>query len=447
MQKFTDKYIFNWEILSNAIVGFELEFYTNKSYYVLLTLLNEYLDPIKVHGFRNYHSKMKTDENNFKIEPDLSGGDDMVELITGPMSYNDSKIILLKILKFMRMYTQTTDKCSLHINISFEDKDIVKLNPLKIIINVDEDYIYKLFPDRKNNYYATSVKNMIPYKDYDFVKNDLKMIENNIEYSDSKYKGINISTITKGRLEFRYIGGKDYHLKTKEIIELLDYFIILTYNSIDDVITSDEKKKLYSYLSDNISNFKHFKNLDNFIAEFPSIKLKVDKDDTYSILKSYYNKIYNTIYDLIHNIDNLKDCIINYDTDSNKIEVVDANFKGILEIMGIRFINCNISNGIFTNCEFIDTEISDTHLYKCEIKSTEVYNTKLEGCKVDQTSILINCYFANGLLDGNMTSGIFRSGKIGQFGYLDNDVEIVSGKNYFYNKNTDNTSTKKMSKK
>ena len=51
MKKFSEKYINNWDILQNAVVGFEFEFYADKSYYKLLEHLNNVLNPIKISGF------------------------------------------------------------------------------------------------------------------------------------------------------------------------------------------------------------------------------------------------------------------------------------------------------------------------------------------------------------------------------------------------------------
>jgi len=450
MQKFTDKYINNWDILTKSIIGFEFEFYTERSYYKLLELLNRELYPIKVHGFRKYHSKMEVDKDNFKIEPDLSGGYDMVEMISGPMTYVDSKIILLKILSILKDYANTNEKCSLHINISFDDeyKEIENLNPLKILLNVDEDLIYDLFPNRKDNFYAMSVKNMIPFKDFDFIGSGANIIENNIELPDTKYRGININKVKEGRLEYRYIGGNGYHLETKKILELLDYFVLLSWNCIDTSIDKNDKKELLSYLNTNINNFKKFKKVENFIAEFPTIQLEVDKEDTMIIVKTYYGYMYEDIYELIQNIYNLDNCIINYDTSDRKIEVIDADFKAILDIENIRFINCTINSGRFKHCDFIDSELKNNHLHNCEIRGGDIFNAKLENCNVDQTSIIRDSYFYGGLLNGTMESGVFRAGKIGEFGELEKDVKVITdGDNYFGFTQTDDNKGKSFNSK
>lgn len=440
MQKFTDKYINNWKILTKSIIGFEFEFFTERSYYKLLEILNRELYPIKVHGFRKYHSKMKVDNNNFKIEPDLSGGYDMIELITGPMHYNNAKLILLKILNFLKKYANTNEKSSLHINISFDDqsKNIQKVNLLKIILNVDEDIIYDKFPERKNNFYAMSVKNIIPFKDFDFIGSASNIIENNIELPDTKYRGINLNKVKDGRIEFRYIGGNNYHLKSKDILELLDYFIILTWNSINEPINNDDRKKLLNYLSKNINNFKKFKKIENFISEFPSIQLEIDKNSSIVMLKSYYGYFFDDLYELIINVYNLSDCIINYDSTNKKLEIIDADIKAILDVKFIKFINCNITSGRFIDCNFEDCEIKNNHLHKCNIKNSEIYNSKLENCIADQSTIITDSYFYGGLLDGIMTSGVFRSGKIGNYGTLEKNVKIITDNDNYFGISYDN---------
>ena len=441
MDKFTNKYIGHFDILKKSVIGFEFEFYTERSYYKLLELLNRELSPIKVWGKRKYHSDMEVDEYNFKIEPDLSGGPNMVELITGPMPYNNAKLILLKILKILQEYAKTDDKTSIHINISFDknetDKTLDHLNKLKLIINTDEDLVYKYFPTRKNNFYAKSVKRLIPFKGYDYVNDAINILINNIQLPDTKYYGINIKEAYNGRLEFRYVGDKDYQFKTREIMELMDYFISLTWNSIDEEMDDDDIKKLRGFLEENINNFKNFTKLENFIAEFPTIQLEVDKDEAFVVVKSYYSTIYTKIYDIIKNIYNLNNCIINWDTDTKMLELVDADFQTIFDLGNMSFIDSNANGGTYNDSQFINCEIKNAHLHNCTFISCDVYNCKMENCNVDQTSMLKNCYYYGGNMNGEFKSGVFRSGKIGEYGVLGDDVRIVTDMDSYFNTSID----------
>jgi hypothetical protein len=437
MDKFSNKYISQFDILKKAIVGFEFEFYCDRSYYKLLELLNRELSPIKVHGRRKYHSDLEVDELNFKIEPDLSGGPSLVELISGPMPYNNAKLILLKIMKILQIHATTDDKCSLHINISFDkdltDKTLDQLNKLKLILTVDEEMVYKYFPTRRNNFYAKSIKKLIPFKGFDFVGDAINILINNIKLIDTKYYGVNIKEAYNGRLEFRYIGDKDYQFKTREILELMDYFISLTWNSIDTKLDNDDVRKLRVFLDENINNYKNFNKLESFISEFPTIQLEIDKNDNFITVKSYYQQIYDEMYDIIKNIFNLSNCIINYDTDNKKLELVDADFKTIFDLNNINIIDSNANGGTYNDCVFISCEVRNAHLHGCKIVGTDVTNSKMENCNVDQTSMLKGCYFYGGELDGEMKGGVWRSGHVGQFGTLDNDVKISSDADSYFN--------------
>lgn len=437
MDKFTNKYIGSYDILKKAIIGFEFEFYTDRSYYKLLELLNRELDPIKVHGRRKYHSDLEVDEYNFKIEPDLSGGPNMCELITGPMPYHNAKLILLKICKILQIYAKTDEKTSLHVNISFDknltDKTLDQINKLKVILNVDEDIVYKFFPTRKNNFYAKSVKRLIPFKGYDYVNDAINILINNIQLPDTKYYGINIKEVFNGRLEFRYIGDKDYQFKTKEILELTDYFVSLTWNSIKTELNVDDINKLRKILQDNINNFKNFITLENFVSEFPTIQIEIDKNDNFIIVKSYYSNIYSKIYDIIKNIYNLNNCIINWDTEKKILEIVDASFKTIFDLKSINIIDCNVNNGTYNDCTLINTDIKNAHIHNCTLISCQIYNCKLENCYTDQFSSLENCYFYGGNMNSDFISGVFRSGKVGEFGKLGDDVKIVTDMDSYFN--------------
>lgn len=449
MKKFSDYYINYSEILKHAIVGFEFEFYTDKPYYKLLEILNYELKPIKVHGFKVYHSSFTPDEKNFKIEVDNSGGSDMLELITGPLPYPDCKITMLKILKILQDFAYTTDKCSIHINISFDDKaekNLYDLVPIKLLLDVDEDKIYELFPERKNNYYAKSVKKIIPFKGYTQTTDSVDLILSNLELPNTKYYGINIKEYTRGWLEYRYIGDTDYQFKTKEILYLLDYFILLTWNNINVELDENDKEKILDYLNFNISNFKKFLKYDDFIAEFPSIKIEIDKDDNEIIVKSYYDKLYNNLYELLMNSYNVSDAIINYDSETQRTEVIDTLIKGIFDIKYLDFVQCQIIDGTFYKCNFYNCDIKNSHLENCTINNCEVFNCKVTDTNVDSESTMNNVYYYGGVMDGEMISGVMRGGTIGPNGIIGDEVKLITDNNYFgistsdvnYNKKTKN---------
>jgi hypothetical protein len=449
MKIFSNEYISDFNKLKNAIIGFEFEFYTERSYFKLLELLNNTLSPIKVHGFRKYHSKFKPDENNFKIEPDLSGGPELVELVTGPIPYVNSKLILLKILKVLDVYARTDEKCSIHINISFDDVDDGKvlnnLNKLKLILKVDEDLIYRYFPNRKNNIYSKSVKSLIPFKGFDFSINAVDLVQSNIQLPDTKYYGINFRSVEKGRLEWRYIGGLDYHKKSADIINLMDYFISVTWECLNEKLDEEDLEKLKKYLFENINIFKTFSSYDEFIAEFPTIDVQVDKLSDYNIVKSYYDKVYDKIHDMFRNIYELKNCIINLDIETNRIELVQGIFKTIFDLDDIDFIECSMNSGRYNSCNIISSEVVNGTISGGEIIDSDITNCKLEHVKrIDNDSVVSDSHLYMCNIDGKITGdSILRMCKIGPNAVIDDSVRIVTDMNNYFNTKMDQTSSKK----
>ena len=439
MKKYSETFINNADILKKSQLGFEFEFFMKDlSYYKTLEILNQLFNPIRVHGFKKYHPDFKPSNTDFIITPDLSGGANMVELVTGPLSYYEAKFYLIKILKFIQEYGYTTEKSSIHFNISFQpefDKDLNDLNILKLILNVDEEEIYRVFPSRKNNVYAKTVKKVIPYKEYDFNSIPIDIVKNNIRVPEDKYYGINFLHVNNPketqRLEFRYIGGKDYEKNIGQIIYFMDRFVIDVHDSIEASFTDQDIEDLEGYLDLNISNFKNFSKYDNFIVDFPTVSLQVDQNYTYDLVNAYYDKIFPKLHILVDSTDSLKDCIINYVTGTQKIEIIDGVVKSTQNIRDFDFINCRISDGIFEGCSFVNSEIKNSQTIKSKIYGTNVTGSKILNCNVEASEIH-DCFFQGGFLNGDMYGGILRGGKLGPYANISSDTKIVTETGSFF---------------
>lgn len=439
MRKYSEKFLNDQNLLKFARIGFEFEFYMKDlSFYKTLEILNQYLSPVKVWGFRKYHSDFTPDDKNFKIEPDLSGGANMVELVTGPLEYFQAKFFMNKILRFIQTYGYTNEKCSIHFNLSFmenSDKNLNDLNVLKLILGLDEEEIYYVYPSRKNNVYAKSIKNIIPFKDYDFNNVPIDIIKNNLGLPDDKYYGVNFLHINNQRetqrLEFRYIGGKDYEKNIGDISYFLDSFVKIVYNSIDAQFTKEDIQNLEEYLEKNITNFKNFSKYDNFLIEFPTITLQVDQNYSYDLINAYYGRIYEKLFEIIHSMDSLKDCIINFVTESQKIEIIDGNIKGIKNLKNIDFVNCQMSEAIFDSCSIINSELVNCQVIKSQIWGSDIRNSKVLNTSSESTE-LHNCYFMGGYLNCDMIGGVLRSGKLGPYANVSSETKIISETDNFF---------------
>ena len=449
MKRYSDKYINSYKILKNAVIGFEFECYFNTSYYKTLENLNNELPDVNMHGFRKYHSNFEVDSKNFKLERDLSGGVNMAEIITGPLDYFTAKHYLVKILKFIQKYGYTNDKSSIHINLSFVDKDMKNINIIKQIINTNEDEIYNVFPSRKNNIYAKSIKKIIPFRDYDYSNISIGNIINTVRLPDDKYYGINFTHIVNPnqnnkRLEFRYMGGEGYESKVGDIIEIMDKFIINTYNNIGVGLDDGDIEKLNVFLSDKINVFKSFQTYDTFLVEFPKVKLSIDQNSSYDYVSSYFSHIQKRIYTLMESIDNIDECIINFYTIEQKLEIINAKFKGVFRLDDFVFVDCDIADAILNKCELHGCNVHNSHITNSSLNKCDVYYSKI--IKTDSIICKItDSYYDSGFMDSIMVGGVLRSGEIGPHANVSKETSVVSydNDNFFGNKDDDESSDKK----
>lgn len=431
MNSFNTKYINDYKDLSKAIIGLEIEFYSNHSYIKTLELLNLEFSNYEIWGINQYHSNFEVTDKIFKIEPDYSGGSEMIEFITGPMPWTQAQLVLITALTWIKNNGYTDEHSSIHINISFTDLNVTEMNPIKLILNIDENYIYELFPDRRNNIYAKSVKWIVPFEDWLDPETALNHIIQSVQIADdTKYYGINVQKRINGFLEYRYIGGKDYHLKIDYIIELMNYFILQTRNSFLP-LNDEDNIKLFAYLDENINWLKQYKTYDDFLANIDGIKLEYDKSDNYKQIRNNWERFNKQLFKIIKNSDKITGAMINYNSETKRIEIIDANINEIHDIYNVDFIDCRINNCTLFNCDIIDTSINSGHLYSCNIYGSVINNCKVMNCKASDYTELVNCLFDGGQLDCIMKNGVFRSGHILSNAEIDSTVKMANKETFW----------------
>lgn len=427
MNSFNSRFINNWKELQHARVGMEFEFYSNYSYIKTMELLNLEFQPIEVWGFNQYHTDFEVTDKRFKIEPDYSGGSDMVELITGPMYWADARLVLIKMLNYIKKHGYTDDHCSIHINISFDDVEVYNIEPIKLILNFNEDFVYEKFPSRRNNIYARSIKWIVPFEDWEDSETALNSTIQSLQIpDDTKYYGINLQKKWQGYLEYRYIGGADYENKIDDILSLMDYFILQTRKAIVEPLLPEDNIKLLSYLEENINWFKQYKTYDDFLANIDGINVEIDQIGEYNMIKMSWDKFKDKLFQVIKSCDSINNLTINYNSTTNRLELVDGLINNVHYLTGVDFIDCQIKNATLYACNLIDTTLENGHIYNTKFYETTVTNCKLSNCDGLEWSELINCLFDGGYLNCIMKEGVFRSGRIGEDADIDITVKMAN---------------------
>jgi len=355
----------------------------------------------------------------------------MYELITGPMEYLESVIILSRVLEFIKIYGETTNVCGFHVNMSLNGHpslNIRNINKIKMCLDIDENTIFEHFPTRKNNVYTSSVKNIqikSPYLTYSSIGN---ISLDGFQYPNNKYYGINFAKLDKNYLEFRYLGGIDYETKYKETVEIIKQLGSMIYNNIlYPQLSQENKEKLSDLLEENTKVFNSLTDFNRLTETYPDFNLTVDMNNDPQIIQAYHTQILFFVWNLIVNC-GVTSGNINYDTDVSVWQISEATIKHAINLDGVELIDCKFQ-GYGKNLTFWSSELHESILYDCNfVNGNEVKNSKIYDCKFRHNNTFDECYVMNIKkyeIDGEFTNSILRKGMLSDKIETDNLTVIV----------------------
>jgi hypothetical protein len=421
-------------ILNGSQIGVEFEFYSNLELEETQNSLSKLLNR-KIRLEDKAHSDFQPSNEVFKMEPDMSGGKGLVELVTGAMPYRDARLVIIKMLGWIRENGYTTDRASIHLNMSFnpdyldDGMMISKMNILKFILEFDEKRVYKYFPNRENSTYAKSIKWVMP-KHEAFYYNENLISSDNFTFANTKYYGINFEKAQKNYLEFRYIGGKDYEKRAEDILHLAEMFIMSVWKScFNPSFTPENKIEMKRILQKNAPLVEMLKDHTAVNKHWPKIHILVDLQDNPQVIEVQWNRFKTKVLDLLSN-GGMEEGVINYDSDYSVVQVKDGKFKTAYLLDGFEFVNCelagNIENSGLYSCKVQGAQILRSNLYQ----GTEVMDSKVESSFVHGSCTLKNCYVfgRDGIFKGKMEGGIFREGYVGPHARFSDETEVIVSK-------------------
>jgi hypothetical protein len=420
-------------ILNASQVGVEFEFYSNYDLEKTREMISSLLGR-KIRLETKSHSDFQPTPDEFKMEPDMSGGKGLIELVTAAIPYRNARILIIKMLNWIEEHGYTTERSSIHLNLSFqkehlEDKNMIsKLNILKFILDFNEDQVYKLFPNRKDSIYAKSIKWIMP-KHESFYFDDNSVSVNNFNFPNTKYYGINFDKRIKNYLEFRYIGGKDYEKKREKILYLLERFLQQMWKSCYlPEFTVENRLELKRILNLNLHYREILADYKKIKQHYPKVDLMVDLQETESVIRLQWSRIKNVVVSMLSN-GGLTEGIINYDSDLGRIQVKDGKFAVCYELTGVDLIDCWVNGNVYKS-DLYSCKVTRSTLETCNLyQGTEVNDSKIKSSYVHGSCKATNCYVfgTDGIFKGHMIGGIFREGMIDDNTRFE-DTEVVVSK-------------------
>jgi len=421
-------------MIQAANIAYEFEFYTDLDATTIAQLLKKATKK-KIVVCDKYHTDLETTAEIWKIEPDMSGGAAMLELITGPMKFLEALTMLSAVCAFISKNGWTDEKCGIHVNMSFDMKSLPigyspmnKISKLKLCLGIDEDLIYKQWPDRKGSMYARSMRAIYPLSKFAFNDNFENVNPEFYHIPDNKYYGLNLTKLQKNYIEVRYLGGANYEQKVARISPVISSIGSLVLSAMEsDSFTVPETAELKKIITKHKKFVDSFSTLDRFLLSYTNMRLLVDLKGDYEIVKSFYSTIREKLFDLIVDCQ-VKRGTLNYDSDISVFQGKDMISKEG-EIKNMELVNCKLSGDI-TKCTMYDCTINKSHILDSEFVSGNVANT----CKIVSSPITTtanafkNCYIDNKNfpIDGEIKGGVIKSGDISTQCEIAKDVIVVS---------------------
>jgi hypothetical protein len=434
-----------YEMLSSSKVGMEFEFFTELTPQMVCKSLSKYLGkkiivPVKIKNLGReekgqYHSELEPTAVMFKLERDFSGGKDMYEMITGPLAYEEARIIIIKTLQWIKENGWTDKKCAIHLNVSFNEfrsklrEPLINLNVLKFILGFDEEFIYSRFPNRRDSVYAKSIYNFYPQSRFIFFENPENIDKNDYILPHEKYYGVNFTKLPKNYLELRYLGGAQYETQTYKILEVLDYFISQLYSTLQqgDSYTPLEKEKLFKILKPQKNAVRTFSDPEKFLLTYPELSVTVDMKGDIEILKAFWTVLRDKLFSLI--VDSgLTKGHFNLDNDVSVAQLRNGVMKKANNVENLELFDCEISGTIY-QCDLYRCTVKSSRLSKCKLLEVcELTNSRLENTSVMPGNVLTDCYVSNPLeiIDGKMIGGVIRRGIIGKNAQISKSTLIIN---------------------
>lgn len=412
-------------------IGFTFEFFANESFKLVKEELSSVLNKkIRIKGIDD--SGFNPTIDLFKIEIDNSGIPDVISLSTGMLPFSEAKLILSKMLKWIKENGSTNDKCSLHIRLSFDGEklgpsvNMSRLDIGKFVLNFDEDKIYEAFPNRKDSVYAKSIKFIMPFSGMTQSSPGKNMWKNYMFIND-KYYAVDFTNMANGHINFKYLGGSDYEKKYATILSMIEHFILSVYEVLTNPIYSKEDlKKLDEVLAKHKDVIQAFKKYEIFKKQFPNISIMIDLKTSKPIIEMYYPKIREKIFDLLTKA-GMDSGLINYDSDSGRIQIKDAVLSKCFEISGVDIFESKVKGNI-KHCDIFGSEIIDSFVFESNMFAmTSCKDSKIQDCYVSRNIEVDNCYVygPKNVFSGDMVGGIFKEGRATKFATFSDDTKVI----------------------
>lgn len=417
------------ELFSSTILGLTFEFYSSKATeFIIEELSNVTMKNIVITNDYNHEPSY----TRAVLIKEYEGEKPRYSFKMAQQRYDSIVPILKEVLSWISETSQCTQDTLLRVNMTFDHKHlqtlhtISKMNPQKLILKINEDYIYQRFPLQEDSPYAFSVKHISPMSETTYTQDLLKNVNYIIGIPQESYYGINFKDQTRGILEYNYIGGESYAEKQNEILEIIQYYVLTTYQSLNEIEYNKEEIRTLKKLTEEFNKIQEvYYDPSLFSTLYPEVKVMVDLRMDEQLIKTYWHKIRNQLFETVIN-QKMSKGTFNYDSDHAVFQLKNASLN-CSKLKNFDLVQCDV-RGILENCNFVSCEINEARVYNSKIVyNSEVNDSYLKQVTIDQKNVVERCFIENNreLLNCDITNSIIKFAGIGKNARLDESTVVI----------------------
>lgn len=432
------------ELYDNSKVAFVFEFFSPLTKQEVASKFAKTLNK-KVKWFGDINESFTPTESIFKLSPTYNKGYREVSLSTGFMDYSDAVNTYLKITHIIEAIGHTTDRCGVKTKIRLDEKRLDlptrldKLNKLKYLLTINEEEIFKVWPqvdtdrirltqDNLNFIKPNNIHSKIISESY--IKS-MNPLEFNIPESDNF--ATDFSEIGRGQLVTNYISGKNYTSKRNESIETINKVIEALYETLTHnyEYTQEETSKLAKIAIQIKEAAQATRSYLNFSLQYPDIPVYINLRNTHFLIESNFNSIREPLFQLTSS-GAIKEAQINWDTERQKFQIKGANISRSILIENVEFYDCTIE-GDFKNCLFDNCTLKNSNLSECILNNNNyIKASKIVECYYTGTTNMISLSYLNNSsnkqINAELKECLVHNGVFTRDSQIDSKTKLINNK-------------------
>lgn len=420
------------EVFNSAWVGFVFEFYsTQETPFMAEDLSKICAKTVAVTSDK----KMTPTWNNPILLKEYEGKNPKYKFITSPQDFLSVGPMLFGILEWIDQKAKTDKSTGLRVTLSFNNGTLQTLNtisnmdPTKLILKMDEDYLFQRFPERKNSPYAISVKNLLPTNEFISSPAAIGSFKAAFLQPSAPYYGVDLTEQRLGELHFNYIGGKDYGKNHKNITEALHYYILSTYQVLNAAGYTAEMGVNLEKIFENYHIIRRiYYDPKWFLENIEGIQVGVDLKRDERIIEAFWPKLRDPLTRLMMENGFTKGKF-NWDSEEGRFQIKEAHLRGG-KITRMDIVDCDVQ-GVIEDCGLWNTKVNNSRIiFSTLAESNKIEDCILERVRADRNNSIKKSWIYNSgeVINCKVFESVVKDAAIGKEAKLDEECTVIEPK-------------------